>query len=133
MKLYILFGHRFESYEGQYAPEALEVVDECTMDENSEWIYEKKKKYEETGDFDILKIMVVHIDNKTFDRLFFEIEALEGSISTPMEEYDDKEFNDDSDLEDMEDRMEDLLLFNEFSDIVGFNSSTVKKKKMDIV
>ena len=38
MKLYIVFAQQKCSYEGQYAPEALAIVDEYCHDENPDWI-----------------------------------------------------------------------------------------------
>lgn len=37
MKAYLLVVHRKESYEGEFGPEILAVVDEYTMDENPHW------------------------------------------------------------------------------------------------
>ena len=80
MKLYILFGHRKERYEGEFAPEALEIMDEYNCDDNPSWLSEKLKEYEQSGDFDLLKIMTVHINTQTFERLFFETEELQGDL-----------------------------------------------------
>ena len=41
MKIYVLFGQRKEDYPGQYAPEALDVMDEFGWDENSEYLLDK--------------------------------------------------------------------------------------------
>lgn len=38
MKLYVLFGQRKETYEGQFAPEALDVIDEYSMEDNTEYM-----------------------------------------------------------------------------------------------
>ncbi len=44
MKLYVLFGQRKCTYDGQYAPEALAIADEWTMDENPQYIGEELDK-----------------------------------------------------------------------------------------
>lgn len=44
MKLYILFGQRKCTYDGQYAPEALAIADEWTMDENPDYIENEKNQ-----------------------------------------------------------------------------------------
>ena len=61
MKFHILIGQRKCSYPGQYAPEALEVADEYTMDENPEWMGEKREEFGMTDEFDALTVMVVFV------------------------------------------------------------------------
>lgn len=46
MKLYILFAQHHENYEGEHAPEAVEVMDEYSYEENAEWLYAKKEEYD---------------------------------------------------------------------------------------
>lgn len=36
MKLFVLFAQRIQNYDGEYAPEALEVATEFMLDENDE-------------------------------------------------------------------------------------------------
>ena len=43
MKLYVLFAQRKESYEGEYAPEALECIDDVGNDDNPAWLISKMK------------------------------------------------------------------------------------------
>jgi len=43
--IYVIFAQRLEAYEGQYAPEALEVMDQYAYDENPEWLNDKLKHY----------------------------------------------------------------------------------------
>jgi len=80
MKLYILFGQRKQRYEGEIAPEALEIMDEYSFDDNSSWIDDKLKEYQRTKEFEFLKILVIEINQEQFDRLFFEKEILKGNI-----------------------------------------------------
>lgn len=35
MRIYVLFGQRKEQYDGQHAPEALDVIDEYSVDSNA--------------------------------------------------------------------------------------------------
>ena len=44
MDLYVLFGLRRERYEGENAPEALEVMDEVSREENPGWLDQKLKE-----------------------------------------------------------------------------------------
>lgn len=63
MKLFIIFGQRRERYEGEHAPEALEITDEFTMDENPDWINEKLEEHQANKDFLSVKIIEVNIKN----------------------------------------------------------------------
>ena len=49
MILYVLFAQRKCRYEGEYAPETLEICDEFTMDENPEWMENKIRDVKESG------------------------------------------------------------------------------------
>lgn len=69
MILYILFGQRKERYEGEYAPEALEVCDEYTMDENPAWLGEKKAEYEKDSSFVALEVVEVDMGGKAQDAI----------------------------------------------------------------
>lgn len=62
MKLYVLFGQRKENYPGQYAPEALECIDEWGMEDNGAWIGDKKREFEATGEFESLVIVPLEMD-----------------------------------------------------------------------
>lgn len=61
MNLYVLFGQRKEGYTEQYAPEALEVMDEFAYDENGQWLEDKLKEHEATKEFLALKIVRVDL------------------------------------------------------------------------
>ena len=52
MKLYILFGQLIERYPGEYAPEALECMDEYGMEENPEYLDDKMKEFSKTEEFE---------------------------------------------------------------------------------
>jgi len=60
MKIKVLFGLRKESYAGQYAPEALVVVDEFTDEENPDYFDEaarkSRSKYDEWMSFAVVEI-----------------------------------------------------------------------------
>lgn len=62
MKLYVLMGQRHEQYEGQYAPEALDIIDEYTYDENPKWIFDKKEIHENTDEFESVAIITLEVD-----------------------------------------------------------------------
>jgi len=72
MIVYILWGQRICSYEGEYVPEALEVADEFVEDTNGEWMQIQYEKYKETNEFVILKWIKFGINKTTFDNQFFD-------------------------------------------------------------
>lgn len=67
MKLHILFGQRKNQYEGQHAPEALEIADEYTMSDNGGWLKDKHSCYEKTKEFSSLAIIVVKVPDHIID------------------------------------------------------------------
>lgn len=63
--LYVLFGQRKCSYEGEFFPEALFVDGEYSYEENGgEYLKEKQTEYEETGEFETLKIIEIEISER---------------------------------------------------------------------
>ena len=71
MKLHILFGQRNCRYEGEYAPEALEIADEITMDDNSEWFEEKFEYYRDSTEFDALGVMIIKIKDDDIQKCLY--------------------------------------------------------------
>ena len=67
MKIYVLFAQRKCRYNGEYAPEALEVIDEFGMDENPEFLRLKQKEYENTKEFDSVVIIPIAVSNADID------------------------------------------------------------------
>lgn len=61
MRLYILFGQRKQRYAGEYAPEALEIMDEFAFDENPGWLSEKQDDYHVSDEFEALQIVPVTV------------------------------------------------------------------------
>ena len=59
MNLLVLIGQRKERYEGEYAPEALAVIDEYGNDENPD--YMRDALYEQTKSEDFSALAVVHL------------------------------------------------------------------------
>ena len=51
MKLYVLFAQRECRYEGEYAPEAVHVVDEFSYDENPHWLNERLEEAKKDDEF----------------------------------------------------------------------------------
>lgn len=82
MDLFILFIQRKESYEGEYAPEALVVWDEFAMDENPEGFEEVcKKELAANGDQVMAhKVLRVRVDGDKIRKLLVGTPVLNGEI-----------------------------------------------------
>jgi hypothetical protein len=64
MKIYVIFGQRKGTYVGQYAPEALDVVDEYAMEENPKWLLTQLEEHKNNLDIiaaDIFEVMMLKI------------------------------------------------------------------------
>lgn len=89
MKLHVLFGQRFQAYEGQYAPEALAVIDEFAYDETSgAWIYEQHDTHQKAGEFKALRIVTINISHDELD-LIFKPQPLTGTIDADTSQKHD--------------------------------------------
>jgi hypothetical protein len=84
MNLYIIFAQRKCSYPGEYAPEALHVVDEFSRDENPDWIAEKLAEAQAADEFVSADIICIRLDDKAFkaikDRLY-GLTVVEGKVA----------------------------------------------------
>lgn len=67
MKIYVLFAQRKCRYDGEYAPEALEVIDEFGMDENPEFLRIKQEEYKNTNEFDSVVIIPINVLDADID------------------------------------------------------------------
>ena len=87
MNVYILFGLRKEGYAEQYAPEALEVMDQHSYDVNSEWLHEKLKEHEAHNSFVALKIMLIDLgagSQEHIRELLIGTPKLKGTVKEPV-------------------------------------------------
>lgn len=81
-KLYVLFAQRRCSYPGEYAPEALEVMDEWGYDENGAWLTTQMEKYKkEDSMLENLAIVALEID---YDKVSAILNPQLGSISATV-------------------------------------------------
>lgn len=85
MRIKILFIQRKCSYEGEYAPEALAMVDEYTDDENPDYfINECKTQLEKVGDeIASQRVLEISISDKAID------EALASVVKAPAKIIDE--------------------------------------------
>lgn len=83
MNLIVLFGQRKCEYDGEYAPETLEIVCDAVMDTNPDWIHDKKAEYIETGEFDAVELVEIFLGEdatkKIYDRLTKNV-IVDGSV-----------------------------------------------------
>lgn len=64
LTLHVLFGRRKSRYEGEYfTPEALEIADDATMEENPDWIEIRKEHHYNSKQFEQLTIVPINIDS----------------------------------------------------------------------
>jgi len=81
MRLYILMGQRKCRYEGEYAPEALEVINEYGNDENPDFLIEKEAEYEATKEFESLAVIRVEVSSAGIaEALTPKVPTLRGDI-----------------------------------------------------
>lgn len=80
MILKVLMGQRKESYPGEYAPEALEVMTEYDFSENESWILDKFDEQKKEKHWENLRIIDVKIDDKALMNILRPTAVLEGKI-----------------------------------------------------
>ena len=81
MKVLVLFGSRKATYPGQYAPEALECIDEYVHEEFPTYLTDKKAEYLATNDFDSLEIITLEVnENDVSAKLFPSRGVLKASV-----------------------------------------------------
>jgi len=81
VKLHILFGQRVQSYPGQYAPEAIAIMDEWAEEENPDWLVEQKEAVDASNDFEVTEIITVEVSLDAIRaRLNPQHEAIAGKV-----------------------------------------------------
>ena len=81
MDFLILIGQRKQRYPGEYAPEALEVLDANGNDENPDFLIEKRDEYEASREFDALAVMTVRVpDAAVTAALYPHAKAVDGQV-----------------------------------------------------
>jgi hypothetical protein len=71
MKLHVIFGQRKCTYPGEYAPEALDIMDEYGMDENPKWFEERMAEHVNNADFSAVAEVVIDVPDYEIDRRLF--------------------------------------------------------------
>ena len=87
MTIKILFGHRKENYEGEYAPEVLEAIDEYSNDDNPDWFLKRCEGYERDESFNVLKVVEIEVKDLDIMRVLYPIKrAVRGRVKNGNEE-----------------------------------------------
>lgn len=68
MKIYVIFAQRKCRYSGEYAPEALDVISEFGMDENPDYLENKKDEYIRSKEFVSVAIIPINVSDKDIDQ-----------------------------------------------------------------
>lgn len=57
MKLFVIFGQRKERYPGEYAPEALDCIDDVGQSDNPDFLEGKMAEYTKSNEFESLVVV----------------------------------------------------------------------------
>ena len=60
-EFHIVVGQRKESYPGEYAPEALAVMDEYGVEDNGQWLQDTLAENRSSGDFEAVEIVRLEV------------------------------------------------------------------------
>ena len=71
MIFHIMVGQRKCSYPGEYAPEALEVMDDNAMGDNEQYMIDKRKTYNDSSEFDSIVTIQVRVPDEQIDAILF--------------------------------------------------------------
>jgi len=85
MTFHILVGQRKCNYPGEYAPEALAVMDENGVDENPDWLMKEQMKHEKCDEFGALTVMRVFVPDDFVEEALFphEDQVIDGMVLKP--------------------------------------------------
>ena len=87
MQLFVLFGQREEEYDGQHAPEAIDVIDSYTANENPEYMDKAKDKIIEDDKFVSLDWFEIELGTVEMDirNILIAMPKLRGQIKHTSE------------------------------------------------
>lgn len=68
MDFLILVGQRKQRYDGEFAPEALEVIDEIGDGDNPDFLIEKMSEHQDSGDFESIATVRVRVPSEAIAR-----------------------------------------------------------------
>lgn len=77
----VLFGHRKEAYDGEFAPEALAVADQGTQEENPDYMAEQLDAAKKDTSWNALAVVRVLVDQKQLQKALYPTRVIQGSIA----------------------------------------------------
>lgn len=80
MIIKVLFGLRECDYLGQYAPEAIEIIDEYSNDENPSYILDKFDEHAASKEFAVLKIIDLKLNQSDLEKIMQPKQELDVTI-----------------------------------------------------
>ena len=86
MDLYIIFGQRKESYEGEHAPEALDIITEWDLEGNPEWLDEHLQQWRKDKNYVNILAIKVEVNQLKIRRMLLADETLKGTVVEDKEE-----------------------------------------------
>lgn len=69
MKIHVLFAQRKCTYEGEYAPEVLDAMDEHSFEENPKYLEEKLDESVNSGDFEAVKVIEIDVCGESISQI----------------------------------------------------------------
>lgn len=92
MILKVLFIQRHESYEGQYAPEALCCIDEFSYEENPNWIHTQVEEELNMLGNDVRsnKIIDIEVDPYEIRKILLNNPVITGKIAGEENHYESR-------------------------------------------
>lgn len=71
MELLVLIGQRKQRYEGEYALEALAVMDDVGDSDNPDYMRDELAKYVKTAEFDALAVVRLDVSEKAIREVLY--------------------------------------------------------------
>lgn len=78
MKIKVLFGQRKGQYEGEYGIDAIECMSEYELEENPEFMNERRKALEGVGDFEGIALVDLEVDETAIRAIMYP-----GTVAIP--------------------------------------------------
>lgn len=83
MILKVIFGQRKERYEGERAPEALDVMDEFSYEENPDWIHKRLQTHRVNPDFERFEIIDIEVPMRDILNILRPSIKVQGKVVPP--------------------------------------------------
>ena len=88
MELLVLIGQRKERYEGEYALEALAVIDDVGDNDNPDYMHKQFQEQHTTGDFDALAVVRLEVSEKAIREVLYpSLKVLPAAVIPPNAKF----------------------------------------------